>query len=352
MHRVRWGYKRVYEAFNYRLRTFAGGRWASRCRPTAIALLLTERCNARCVHCDIWRNRGREDSPTGDEWRAVLKQLRAWLGPVQVVLTGGEALLKPFTPELIAYASSIGLFVELLTHGYWVDQSRVEAAAAAGPWRVTISLDGIGETHSRIRGRDGFFERTTTTIRTLQRVRKERRLGFAILLKTVVMAHNLADVGRVARYAKEEGVEVFYQAIEQNYNQAEDPLWFERSENWPKDPEAAARAVRELIALKREGFPISNSYAQLEVMIPYFRDPGSLWTAVNAHAAHEERLLCSALTTLQLQANGDVTLCPYQGPVGNVRITPIREIWEHRPSWWDSGCCLERRSAESGVRHA
>ena len=99
---------------------------------------------------------------------------------------------------------------------------------------------------------------------------------------------------------------------------------FERSDNWPTDTDTAVRAVRELIALKRQGFPIVNGFAQLEVMIAYFRDPGSLWTAVNAHAAHEERLLCSALTTLQLQANGDVTLCPHQGPVGNVRITPIR----------------------------
>jgi len=40
-------YRRLYEAFNYRLRTFAGGRMATLCRPTAIALLMTERCNAR-----------------------------------------------------------------------------------------------------------------------------------------------------------------------------------------------------------------------------------------------------------------------------------------------------------------
>ena len=57
---------RAHAAVNYRLRTIAGGRLASHCRPTAIAILLTERCNARCLHCDIWKNRGKEESPSLD----------------------------------------------------------------------------------------------------------------------------------------------------------------------------------------------------------------------------------------------------------------------------------------------
>src|SRR6476646_8723216 len=100
-----WAYKRVYDGVNYRLRTIGGGRWAAHCRPTSISLLLTELCNARCVHCDIWKNRGKEDSPTLDQWKTVVSDLRAWLGPVQVTLTGGEALLRPFTTDLVAYAS-------------------------------------------------------------------------------------------------------------------------------------------------------------------------------------------------------------------------------------------------------
>ena len=112
-------HKRLYESANYRLRTLAGGRFASSCRPTSIALLMTERCNARCIHCDIWKNRGPEESPSFEQWKTVLTDLRRWLGPVQVVFSGGEALLKSYTIDLVAYGSSIGLFVELLSHGFW-----------------------------------------------------------------------------------------------------------------------------------------------------------------------------------------------------------------------------------------
>jgi hypothetical protein len=30
-------------------------------------------------------------------------------------------------------------------------------------------------------------------------------------------------------------------------------------------------------------------------------------------------------------------------PVGNIKTTPIREIWNNRPQWWKGGCCLESR---------
>jgi MoaA/NifB/PqqE/SkfB family radical SAM enzyme len=336
-------YRRVYEGINYRLRTFAGGRYVAHCRPTSIVFLLTELCNAKCVHCDIWKNRGKEDGPTPDQWKAVLSDLRSWLGPVHVVFSGGEALLKPYTIDLVAHSSSIGLWQEILTHGYWRDQAKIEQLALARPSRVTVSLDGLGEIHSRVRGKDDFFERTSTTISTFQRMRKERSLNYQIRLKTVIMSHNIDNVCDVARFASQDGMHVFFQPIEQNYNTPEDTRWFEHSENWPKDTSRATAVVCELIRLKREGCHIDNTFPQLEAMIPYFDDPDSLRVATQFHRAHERRALCAALTTLQFQANGDVTVCTGKPPVGNVRERRIREIWESRTKLWESGCCLEAR---------
>jgi MoaA/NifB/PqqE/SkfB family radical SAM enzyme len=339
-------YTRVYSAINFRLRTFHKGRWASHCRPTSIAILLTERCNARCVHCDIWKNRGKEATPSVQEWKATMRDLRRWLGPVHVVFTGGEALLMPFAAEVVAHASSLGLLVEHLTHGFWLDQSRIEQMALGRPWRVTISCDGIGATHDKIRGRAHFFDAVDTTIRTLLRLRREHSLDYVIRLKTVIMEHNLGEVGEVARFARANNLEVFYQPVEQNYNTPEDPTWFTYSPNWPSDRERAVAAVQELIELKRQGLPIANSEHQLEVMIPYFRDPERLLILTQSHAAHEKPL-CSAMTTIQIQSNGDVKSCWCMDPIGNITRAPIRAIWENRPRWWESGCCMGRRMSEA-----
>jgi MoaA/NifB/PqqE/SkfB family radical SAM enzyme len=335
--------RRVYEGANYRLRTLADGRWASHCRPTSIALLLTERCNARCLHCDIWKNRGKEDRPSREHWQTLLDDLRDWLGPVHVTFSGGEALLNPLTIELVQYASSKGLFVELLTHGFWEDQKKIELLVAARPARVTISLDGVGAMHNTVRGREGFFDKTARTIETLLRMREASTSPLTIRLKTVIMKQNLTDVCNVARFAQRHQLEAFYQPIEQNYNTTEDPLWFQHSETWPDDVPKAVAVVQELKQLKLSGFPIVNSQNQLDAMIPYFQDPARHRVSVQAHQAHERKLSCSALTTLQVQANGDVTTCAAMPPIANFKDRSIREIWDHRPRWWESGCCLERR---------
>lgn len=344
---IRELYSHVNAALQYRLRTFAGSRFADRCRPVSICLLLTELCNARCIHCDIWKNKGREDSPTFDQWTHVIDDLRSWLGPVHVVFTGGEALMKGFTPDLVAHTSRSGLLPEVLTHGYWEDQGKIERLAKANPWKITVSVDGVGDAHTRIRGRPGFWERTSRSIETMKRVRQQCQLRFTIRLKHVIMSHNIDESLRVADYGNCEGTEVFFQPIEQNYNTPDDPEWFRHSENWPANVDRVISNIEQLIERKRKGWRIANSDAQLRAMIPYFRDPARHSTSVQMHSAHEPKMLCTALTTLQIQANGDVTVCPGAPVVGNIKRASVRSIWENRPRFWRSGCCLERRCSPS-----
>lgn len=308
--------------------------------------MLTDLCNARCLHCDIWKNKAKGTRPTVEQWRRVLKDLRSWLGPVSISFSGGEALLVPFSTDLVEQATSVGLFLEFLTHGYWQDQSRIEHLAFANPSRVTVSLDGIGETHDKIRGREKFFERTTASIATLQRVRQRQNLKFIIRLKCVLMSHNLADAAKVAQYADQPGMEVFFQPIEQNYNAPEDPYWFEESDNWPEDADKAVATVQSLISLKARGLPIVNSIAQLQAMVPYFRNPGLTRVTTSMHSAHERKPSCAALTNLQFMPNGDVLTCYGMSSIGNIMDDAIRPIWENRPRWWESGCCLHRRCSE------
>jgi len=333
---------RLHQAANYRLRSLAGGYFRSSCRPVSISLLISERCNSRCVHCDIWMNKGKENSPTPEQWKNCLTEMARWLGPVQVTLTGGEALLRNFTPDLVAHGVSQGLLIELLTHGYWTDHSRLEAAALADPWRITMSLDGIGETHSIVRGRSHCWERSHASLQMLRQLRIDRKLHYKIRLKTVLMSYNIQSAADIAHFAAENDMEVFYQPIDQNYNRSEDSHWFETAPTWPKDPDIAVATVNELIRLKKAGYPIANSLAQLEVMIPYFRDPQSLQAAVQGQSAHEEQHNCAAVTTLQIQANGDVGVCASKPPIGNIKDNSLKGMWRSRPHYWETDCCQQK----------
>jgi MoaA/NifB/PqqE/SkfB family radical SAM enzyme len=330
----------VRDAINWRLRTFNHGRWAGYCRPSAVVIVLTMRCTAHCVHCDIWKRRGREeDLATLDDWKRFLSDVRGWLGRAQVVITGGEALLNPHAAKLLAHGSSLGLRMELLTHGYWRDKAKIEEAARARPWRFTVSMDGVGAAHSLVRGREDFWEKASGSVNMLMRLRKEERLGYAIRLKTVIMEHNLHDACNVARFAAANGLEVLYQPIEQNYDTPQDAEWFKHSANWPRDPEKAVSVVHELIDLKRQGLPICNNMGELEMMVPYFRDPERSQAAVQLHAGPGDSPVCCALTTLQMEPNGDAGACFVKPPIGNIKTASIRAIWNNRPRWWESGCC-------------
>jgi MoaA/NifB/PqqE/SkfB family radical SAM enzyme len=329
---------RVHGGLHYRLRTLAGGRFREHCLPVTMMFLLTEHCNAHCIHCDIWKNTEVEETPTVECLRQTLSDLRAWLGPVQVTLTGGEALMKPYTPELVAHGSSLGLLMEVLSNGYWSDQRRIEALARANPWRVTLSLDGIGEVHDLIRGRRDFFAHTKSSIDTLVRMRREHGLKFNILLKTVVMRQNLDGLAGVARFADACGAEVLYQPIEQNYNREVDTKWFTTSNNWPADTAKATERVLHLVELKREGLPIANSYDNLRQMAEYFAYPERLQNSVQTHIVKADSSHCAGLTNFQVQANGDVRTCARRPSIGNIREQSIRTIWEQRPKYWEE-CC-------------
>jgi MoaA/NifB/PqqE/SkfB family radical SAM enzyme len=333
-------YNTSYSGVQNRLRTFANGCLAGRCRPVSPMIQLTARCNARCVHCDIWKNNGGEASPNVEQWKGVLREIRDWLGPVHIVITGGEALLRPYATALVDYASDIGLLPELLTHGYWIDQTRIEDLARAEPWRITMSLDAVGPAHSKIRGREDFFERSYSSLQTLVRIREKESLHFSIRLKTVIMEQNLDHARETAQLAANIGADVFYQPIEQNYNTVEDPEWYKNSPNWPKDLAKAIGAVEELITLKTRGMPIANSVSQLEAMIDYFNDPEGLRMQMQNHSAHEKQPICSSLTELEIRATGDVHICARKPPIGNIKDHPLRQIWKNRPRYWIAGCCL------------
>lgn len=334
--------RRAHEAVNWRLRTFAGGRLAEWTRPPKIGILLTLRCNARCIHCEIWKNRGAESVLSAEQWTDLLTHVRRWLGPVHVFLSGGEALLRPYTTSLVAHGANLGLFVELLTHGYWEDQARIEDLARANPWRVTVSLDAAGDSHSLIRGHADFWQRTSRTIDILCRIRSEERRTYGIRLKTVVMQQNLEDVAGVAHFARDKGIEVFYQPIERHYNTPDNPTWYESVPTWPKDSQQAVAVVKTLLSLQEQGFPICNSRAELDVMVDYFRDPAGQHAAVKRHTAHETRQSCVALAMVEIRPNGDVFTCSRMPPVGNISEKPLREIWRERPRWWRDGSCCEQ----------
>jgi len=101
---------------------------------------LTYRCPLHCVFCynpvDFSRT-GKE--LTTAEWLRVLREARA-LGAVQLGLSGGEPLVREDVEEIVAHAHELGFYINLITSGVGLNESRLQALKRAGLDHVQLSF--------------------------------------------------------------------------------------------------------------------------------------------------------------------------------------------------------------------
>ena len=341
-------YKRVYDRVNHSFGPPPADASPSLCRPTWISLLLTERCNSRCVHCDIWKNRGKEASSrrrsSGKPYSRETPSLAR---------TGARLHHRAARPSSCrtrstscATASALGLLMEVLTHGYWNDQTRIEELARANPWRITISIDGTRRGSLEDPWPKGLRRRTFGSDRDPAPPDREREgLSYSILLKTVVMRAQPRRARPIARFAASRGVEVFYQPIEQNYNTPRGPALVRRTARTGRTTRSG-RCAAVHGAPRAEAIAASRSRTarqQLEVMIPYFRDPAALRVATQSHTAHDRSLAAPRCRCSRSRRTATSRSALRRSPSATSRRRPLRQIWAQRPRWWVSGCCLEHR---------
>jgi MoaA/NifB/PqqE/SkfB family radical SAM enzyme len=312
-------------------------------RPTFVCIKLTMRCNARCLHCNIHRpEHTPPDELAAGEWSKVLVRLRRWLGPgAPLTITGGEMFLRRDAFEVLERAAGLGFALHLLTNGWLVDEARAERLMRLGARTVQVSLDGARhETHDFLRGRPTFGERTEAALVRLAAARCRLRSPTRLVVAAVIFRQNLAELGALVRRVRDLGWDtVKFQPVEQTYMEPEDPAWYRRSPLWVTDPEAASRAIDELIGLKRQGWPIMNSVEHLEFIKRYFRSPDQTYSKVRSHDQQLESRHCrAAVSDFDIASNGDVRLCYRMDPIGNVRSADPQDIWEGRLRCWTSPC--------------
>ncbi len=122
------------------------GSWAPRVAVWEITLA----CNARCRHCG---SRAGARRPNELDLREALELVAALaeLGCETVTLSGGEPLVRDDWPDLAGAITKHGMRLEMITNGLLVAE-QADRIAAAGFDAVTFSVDGLANSHDRLRG--------------------------------------------------------------------------------------------------------------------------------------------------------------------------------------------------------
>ncbi|MCE8425429.1 MAG: radical SAM protein [Candidatus Methanoperedens sp.] len=125
--------------------------------PLIIGWELTLACNLRCNHCGSSAGYPRPSELTTKESLKICDQFPDLLVQ-EVNFTGGEPLLRSDWEDIAVHLRDLGIATKILTNGMVLQSDIVSRIKDAGISGVGISLDGLEQTHNRIRASMGSFQ--------------------------------------------------------------------------------------------------------------------------------------------------------------------------------------------------
>ena len=185
---------------------------------------LIRRCNLTCKHC--YSISGDVDFPneltTGEVFR-VMDDLKRFRVPV-LILSGGEPLMRRDIFDISERAKAMRFYVGLSSNGTLIDAGLADRIRDIGYDYVGISLDGIGATHDRFRGRAGAYDEALGGLRLL------RDRGIKVGVRFTMTEDNAVELPRLLDLVEREGFPKFYlshlvYAGRGNKNRGTDAAW-------------------------------------------------------------------------------------------------------------------------------
>ncbi len=288
----------------------------ARHRPMIAVWEITLRCDLACRHCGSRAGHARPDELTTAECLDLVRQL-AELGTREVALIGGEAYLRDDWLAIVAAVRERGMLPTMTTGGRGVTRELAREAKRAGLHSVSVSLDGSEETHDRLRGVRGSYRSA------LESLGNFREAGVPSAVNTQINRLSMPDLPHVLDRIVERGGRSWQIQLTVAMGRAADEpdvllQPYDLLELFPLLAELKARADR-----SRVNIVAGNN-------IGYF---GPYEAALRGGTRHKHSTGCGAgRFTMGIEADGAIKGCPslatrsWAG--GNVRETPLKEIWE------------------------
>ena len=280
----------VLRSLNRAIRNLAGEK-----SPVIAGHKLLYRCNLACKMCPFWRREDEELLGLPDEIRVMEALARA--GVSFLGFEGGEPLLRRDVGAILKEAHA-RFHTSLVTNGWLLEQRLSEVAPHLD--LLFVSLDGIGETHDRLRGIPRSFERAVQGMRA-------SRGDVPTVISHTVTRENAEQAERVVELAERLDVGITVQ-IAYDYRTADAMS--------PK-PEQLRPVIERLRDLRKSGAPLLES-------VDYFDAILGSW-----YGAKPWR--CKPWLTINIDPSGRIVLpCyvlqEYQGsmPVWDV---DVRKLW-------------------------
>ncbi|MDH7557663.1 MAG: radical SAM protein [Candidatus Bathyarchaeota archaeon] len=168
-------------------------------RPYHVQWMITRKCNYRCKGCNVWREQDNRELPT-EKVKAGLDILRK-LGVMEVVLSGGNPLLREDIDEIIEYASKF--FITTVYDNGSMAAKKIDALRHAD--FVAISIDSLHpEKNDYVRGVRNAWKNAVEAVEKLQEE------GISVSVSPTISQFNLYEILDFTNYFLNRNIPVWY----------------------------------------------------------------------------------------------------------------------------------------------
>lgn len=276
---------------------------------------MTELCNEHCRHCGSQcGDYVEEDRLSGEEIKDFLRQVKEDfdISKIQLCITGGEPLLRPDFFEIMAYARQLGYQWGLTSNGTLITEEAARRLYETGMRTVSISVDGLKESHE-------WFRQAPRYAETIQGVKNLLAQPFEhVQITTVIHGRNIDEMEEMYRVFTDLGVRSWRLVNIEPMGRAK------------KQPDlllsqAQMLQVLDFIREKRFAGPMEVIYGCSHYLgLDYEREIRSWYFICNA-----------GVYTASMTAGGDFVSCldlPRRPELveGNLRRDRFKDVWEKK----------------------
>lgn len=172
---------------------------------------VTHQCNLKCIFCYANPNYSREllDGDTALS-RHIIDQARE-LNITELVISGGEPLLRKDIFQILDYAKQKMKRVILITNGVLIDREIAEKLKAIDIDKISVSLESCRkEVHEELRGK-GTFDKIMDAIHWLKEVGFSKK---ALTITTTITKKNYQVLDEMPKFAESLGVKMNFSTFQ------------------------------------------------------------------------------------------------------------------------------------------
>ncbi len=238
-------------------------------KPHHAQWMITRQCNYQCRGCNVWKEQDQRELSTEEIKRGldILKDL----GVIEIVLSGGDPLLREDAPEIIEHAAN--LFVTTVYDNGSMATKKIEALRNVD--FVAISIDSLDEAkNDYIKAVPGAWRKAMEAVETLHNE------GVSVSVTPTISQLNIHEIADITNYFTQKGIPVWYCLY--SFDQSEDENQLFRigkanDELVIRDKQAMVELCDSLMEMKKKNRRILMTTKLLKALRTLFLEGKRTW---------------------------------------------------------------------------